>query len=231
MVARKTFADKEALATALADAVAGHLSAGISTRGRASLAVSGGSTPKNFFIHLSAHTDVEWSKVTITLVDERWVDESSERSNALLVKQHLMQGPAANATFVPLYSGGEEPDDGQIAKTNALQAEVPHPFDAVILGMGGDGHTASFFPGGDTLEQALNDPGPALAINAPGAGEARVTLTLPYLLSTAGLHLHIEGAEKAEVERKALEAGPIADMPIRAVLRQTQTPLTVFWCA
>src|SRR5690606_24218232 len=101
-------------------------------------------------------------------------------------------------------------------------------FAAVILGMGNDGHTASFFPGGDTLDAALSEEGPVLAIRAPGAGEPRVTFTLPRLLRTDGLYLHIEGEEKAEVLEQALGEGPVADMPIRAVLRSGQT-VTVYW--
>lgn len=230
MIERHDFADKGALALALAGAVHADLDAGIRARGKASLAVSGGSTPGLFFETLAKYTDIDWPLVTITLVDERWVDETSDRSNARLVKQKLLQGPAAAARFVPLYAGGDVPDDAGIADTNAMQHAVAHPFDAVVLGMGNDGHTASFFPGGDTLSEALTAAGPALAINAPGAGEARVTLTLPHLLATSSLYLHIEGTAKSETLAKALEDGPIADMPVRAVLRLQQKPLNIFWC-
>jgi len=228
-VTRRSFGTKEDLAVALAETVAEHLKDGIEQRGAAVLAVSGGSTPGRFFAVLGRRKDIDWEKVTVTLVDERWVPETSSRSNAGLVNEKMLQGPAASARFVPLWSGGEEPTDAAIAATNAAIAALPTPFDAVILGMGNDGHTASFFPGGDTLAAALNDPGPALAIRAPGAGEPRVTLTLPRLLATAGLYLHIEGEEKLATLDKAGEEGPIEDMPIRAVLRQDQTPLTIFW--
>src|SRR5690606_9354023 len=115
-----------------------------------------------------------------------------------------------------------------IAKTNGLLSTLPKPFAAVILGMGNDGHTASFFPGGDTLNEALTAEGPAVAIRAPGAGEPRVTFTLPRLLETDGLYLHIEGEEKAAVLDKALGDGPVDDMPVRAVLR-SGAPITVYW--
>ena len=121
------------------------------------------------------------------------------------------------------------PDAAAVAKTNALMAELPKPFAAVILGMGNDGHTASFFPGGDTLDQALTAEGPTLALEAPGAGEPRITFTLPRLLETDALYLHIEGDEKAAVLDKALADGPVAEMPVRAVLR-SGAPLTVYWC-
>jgi len=226
---RQTFENRDDLAIALAEAVAADIAATIEAEGHATIAVSGGSTPAKFFAKLGKRKDIDWTKVTVTLVDERWVDETSNRSNALLVNEKMLQGPAAVAKFLPLYSGGDEPDLMAIAKTNALLAGLPHQFASVILGMGSDGHTASFFPGGDTLDEALSNPGPALAIHAPGAGEPRVTLTLPRLLQTRSLYLHIEGAEKSDVLEKALGDGPVDEMPVRAVLRQADKPVTVFW--
>lgn len=228
-IERRSFADKATLAKELTESVADRIRAAIAERGAASIAVSGGSTPGKFFQTLGKTKDIDWSKVVVTLVDERWVDETSDRSNALLVNEKMLQGPAASARFFPLYSGGAEPTDAAIAKTNALMAELPQPFAAVILGMGNDGHTASFFPGGDTLDAALTASGPTLAIRAPGAGEPRVTFTLPRLLKTDGLYLHIEGESKAEVLDAALGDGPVEDMPIRAVLR-SGAPVTVYWC-
>jgi 6-phosphogluconolactonase len=226
---RRSFADKPTLAKELAEAVADRIRHAIAERGSASIAVSGGSTPGKFFQVLGKTKDIDWSKVSVTLVDERWVDETSDRSNALLVNEKMLQGPAATAHFVPLYSGGSEPDAAGVARTNALVGTLPKPFAAVILGMGNDGHTASFFPGGDTLTEALSGEGPTLAIRAPGAGEPRITFTLPRLLETEGLYLHIEGEEKAQVLETALGDGAVEDMPIRAVLR-SGAPLAIYWC-
>ena len=226
---RRTFADKPTLAKELAEAVADRIRAALDERGTAAIAVSGGSTPGRFFQALGKTKDIDWSKVIVTLVDERWVDETSDRSNALLVNERMLQGPAATARFFPLYSGGDAPDAAAVAKTNALISKLPEPFAAVVLGMGSDGHTASFFPGADTLHEALEDDGPTLAIRAPGAGEPRITFTLPRLLRTDGLYLHIEGEEKAGVLDAALGDGPTEDMPIRAVLRSGH-PVTVYWC-
>lgn len=228
-VTRRSFGTKEDLALALAESVAGHLKDGIESRGAAVLAVSGGSTPGRFFSALGKRRDIDWTKVTVTLVDERWVDETSPRSNAGLVNEKMLQGPAAVAHFVPLYSGGEAPDGPAIARSNMQINALPTPFDAVILGMGNDGHTASFFPGGDTLMEALTGEGPVLAIRAPGAGEPRVTLVLKRLLKTHGLYLHIEGEEKLQTLEAAAGEGPVEEMPIRSVLRQSETPLTIFW--
>ena len=229
MLERRTFADKPTLAKELAEAVADRIRAAIETRGVAAIAVSGGSTPGRFFQALGKTKDIDWSKVIVTLVDERWVDETNDRSNALLVNERMLQGPAATARFFPLYSGGNEPDAAHIAKTNSLLAQLPEQFAAVVLGMGSDGHTASFFPGGDTLDQALSDAGPTVSIRAPGAGEPRITFTLPRLLQADGLYLHIEGEEKAAVLDTALGDGPVADMPIRAVLRSGHA-VNVYWC-
>jgi 6-phosphogluconolactonase len=226
---RKSFADGATLARTLADTVAERLNAAIAERGTASLAVSGGSTPAKFFAVLGRRGDVDWSKVVVTLVDERWVDELNKRSNALLVNEKLLQGPAASARFVPLYAGGAEPDAEAIARAEQGLEDLPRPFAAVILGMGTDGHTASFFPGGDALDRALTGDDTLVAIRAPGAGEPRVTFTLRRLVETELLILHIEGEEKAAVLDKALADGPVEDMPVRAVLR-ADVPLSIYWC-
>ena len=210
------FADRERLAWHLASDVAAALRRLVAANGKATLAVSGGETPKLYFDKLS-HMGIPWASVTVTLVDERQVPETSERSNARLVLAHLLKDKAAAARFVPLYE-------------NPAAAELP-PFDIVILGMGSDGHTASFFPGGDNLATAL-DPRTTeriVTMVAPGAGEPRLTFTLPVLTDTGYLVLHIEGAAKRKVLDMALKDGPAEIMPVRAVLR-SQTPLTLYWC-
>jgi 6-phosphogluconolactonase len=95
--------------------------------------------------------------------------------------------------------------------------------------MGNDGHTASFFPGGDNLAAALTGEGPIVSMTAPGAGEPRVTLTLKRLLSARALYLQIEGEEKAATLRKAEGEGPIEAMPVRAILRAASAPLMIYW--
>jgi len=214
--AERIFEAREALAETLARDVADELARAIEAKGKATLAVSGGTTPKLFFDKLSM-IDIPWSRVSVTLVDERQVPETSERSNARLVRQHLMQNKAAAARFVPLVDNPE--------------AEKMPAFDVAVLGMGNDGHTASFFPGGDTLAEAIDAETAKrlIAITAPGAGEPRLTFTLPVLESAGRLALHIEGAEKQQVLKKALAEGPEADMPVRAVLRGA-APVTLYWC-
>ena len=214
--AERVFTAREELAETLARDVADELIRAIAAKGKATLAVSGGATPKLFFDKLS-RAELSWARVTVTLVDERQVPESSERSNARLVRKHLLQNKAAAAKFVPLF------DNAEAGKTSA--------FDVAILGMGSDGHTASFFPGADRLAEALDSDTPQrlIEINAPGAGEPRLTFTLPVLEAAGRLALHIEGAEKKTVLNRALGDGPQEDMPVRAVLR-SQTPVTLYWC-
>lgn len=229
MPLRHDFATKEELAKALALRVAGDIKADLEEAGIAAIAVSGGNTPGKFFGALGKMRDIEWPKVLVTLVDERWVPETSARSNAGLVNERMLQGPAANARFLPLYSGGDAPDAAALARTRETLRALPDRFSAVVLGMGADGHTASFFPGGDTLEAALHGDEPVLAIRAPGAGEPRVTLSRNRLMKTRGLYLHIEGEEKAGVLAAALGEGAAEDMPVRAVLRG-EHPVEIFWC-
>jgi 6-phosphogluconolactonase len=217
MIAKELiFNSRQELAEALAGDVEAELNRALAARGEALLAVSGGSTPALFFERLS-HAPIDWSSVRVTLVDERQVPLSSERSNARLVHEHLLRNRAAKATFIPLF---DNPD----------AARLPG-FDVVILGMGTDGHTASFFPGGDRLREAI-DPASherLIGITAPGAGEPRLTFTLPALIGARAIMLHIEGAQKQEVLRRALEGGPETEMPVRAVLR-SKAPITLYWC-
>jgi 6-phosphogluconolactonase len=226
---RLDFADRAELAGALAEAVAADIDRALIASGVAAIAVSGGSTPARFFAALGRRRGLDWTKIYVTLVDERWVEETSDRSNALLVNEKMLQGPAAVAHFVPLYSGGTGPDAAALARTNRQLETLPRRYAAVVLGMGNDGHTASFFPGGDNLAEALGGEGPAVAMSAPGAAEPRVTQVLRRLLETDGLYLHIEGEEKSATLERALADGPIEAMPIRAVLRQPLVPVKVYW--
>jgi 6-phosphogluconolactonase len=213
---RHIFENAGALATQLARDVAQWLSSAIATKDFAVLAVSGGTTPKPFFEALS-RSELDWSKVQITLVDERQVDELSPRSNAKLVRESLVQNKAAQAQFVPLF---ENPNASNLAR-----------FDVVILGMGNDGHTASFFPYGNHLTQALNvdQPHSIISMEAAGAGEPRLTFTLPRLLAARHLCLHIQGNDKMNVLEQALAGEDQSKMPVRAVLH-AQKPVQLYWC-
>lgn len=229
-VKRHDYETKEALAEGLAAGIAAVLAGGIATRGEAILAVSGGSTPKRLFQILS-QAEIDWSRVSVLLVDERYVPATHERSNTRLVRENLLQNRASKARIEPFHLDGLDPNEAAERLSPHLRA-LARPFDVVVLGMGTDGHTASFFPGADRLAQALDPAGsePVIAIEAPGADEPRLTLTLPWLADARLLALHIEGEEKRRVLERALEDGAAEELPVRAVLRaERDEPLQVFW--
>jgi 6-phosphogluconolactonase len=221
------FDDAQALAKALSASIADKLRAAIDASGEAFIAVSGGSTPKRLFEALSNEA-LDWSRVTVTLVDERWVPDTDERSNARLVQSLLLQHKAADAEFVPLYVETPTPEAG-IGEARARVAALRQPFDVIVLGMGPDGHTASFFPGGDRLGEALDATNTALVLpmRAPGAGEPRITFTLPVLLQATSLYLHIQGDDKRDVLAEAEKPGSV--LPVAKVL-QAGRPLDIYWC-
>lgn len=218
--------DDAQLASALADAVAHDLRNALAERGRALIALSGGSTPTRFMREL-AQRELDWPKVTATLVDERWVPPGHPRANAGLLRANLLQGPAAYATFIPLYAPAPTPEDGLPRVLEGIDA-LPLPLDVAVLGMGEDGHTASFFPGGDHLREALDPHGAArvLPMRATGADEPRITLTLPVLAGARAQYLLIQGEAKRRVLNEAAQG---ADLPITAVL-DASPGLETYWC-
>jgi 6-phosphogluconolactonase len=223
------FPDSLALAHALSGEIEVDLNEAIAARGTASLVVSGGRTPKRLYAQLRAGA-IEWSKVWVTLADERWVDTASEQSNERLVREALLTGPAAAARFVGLKNPAPTPEAGAEWATRAL-TRAPRPFDVVILGMGEDGHTASLFPGSLALSRALDPAAPpaCVAVNALAAPHARMSLNLAALLDARRVILHIEGEAKWQVYLRARAPGAAAELPVRAVLHQKETPVDVFW--
>lgn len=226
-----SFDDRQAMAEAMADDIADLLRAAIDDRGRASLAVSGGSTPGAMFRCLSEQR-LGWDRVTVTLVDERWVPPDADDSNERLVRTALLQGPAAAARFVGLKNPAATPEDG-LAETERALREVPRPFDVMVLGMGDDGHTASLFPGAAELGAALSPPAtapaPACASVRPPSLQPRMTLTLPAILDSRHILLLLAGRNKWDIYKRALAGTDATAMPIRAVFARTTAPLEVYW--
>ncbi|MGF7007238.1 6-phosphogluconolactonase [Aminobacter sp. BE322] len=221
------FGTRDELAAALAARVADTLKAAIARRGTAFLAVSGGTTPGRFFAALSKEK-LDWNKVTVTLVDERFVPESSPRSNAALAKSSLLQNEATAARFAPLFHEASSVEQGADLADADLRS-LPWPLDAAILGMGGDGHTASFFPDAQGLDTLLDPASSRLVmpVHSESAGEARLTLTLPALVNAGLVVVHIEGAEKRSVIDAALAAEK--PLPIRTVIDRSPHATENYW--
>lgn len=224
------FNNANALTVALAEDVVGALSAAIAARGHASLVVSGGRTPLALFNRL-AQSELDWQHVTIVLADERWVASDAPNSNERLVQEALLRDKAAAAQFIGLKSAEPSAAAGAAPVWHTLQQTLMLPFDWVLLGMGDDGHTASLFPDSPLLAQALDRscaPG-CIAMQAPDAPHERLSLNLAALLAARRIALHIQGPGKWTVYQSALAEGEERDMPIRAVLRQSDVPVDVYW--
>ncbi len=229
-----SFPDRDILATELATTIIELLGAAIiKNEGRASLAVSGGSTPVQLFRELSTR-DLLWENVDIALVDERWVDSNDNDSNEQLVKTTLLQNQAAVASFTGMKNSAVTASAGEAECSRQLQ-KIHRPFDVMILGMGDDGHTASLFPGAARLHDAtaMDSKQICMGIAPVTAPHERMTLTLPVILESKQIFLHITGQNKKDVLEHALDDGSAEEMPIRYVLRhQTQNPTThfgVYW--
>ncbi|WP_295680235.1 6-phosphogluconolactonase [uncultured Nevskia sp.] len=222
------FDDAQTASETLAALVATQLADALLERGVASLVVSGGKSPIPFFAALRV-LPLDWSRVWITLADERWVEPSSADSNERLLREHLLRDAAAAARFVPLKSAFEIADAGLAASSAALAA-IPRPFDVVVLGMGEDGHTASLFPGASGLPASLlmDDPTPLAAITPLTAPHQRISLRLPALLDSRCIHLPLSGASKLAVYQRALAENDPLQWPIAAVLHQAKVPVNIW---
>jgi 6-phosphogluconolactonase len=218
----EVYPDREMLMLGLANIIAGQLADFLRRDGRATLSVPGGTTPGPIFDTLSG-VDLDWANVAVVLNDERWVPESSDRSNTRLVRQRLIRGKAAQARLVPLYAPADQPEEMLAALEDGLR---PHlPVSVLLLGMGADMHTASLFPGADRLEEALSASAPLLLpMRAEAAGEPRLTLTAPVLRGAFHTHILITGPEKRAALERAQTLPPL-EAPVRAVLDNA----TVHW--
>lgn len=216
----ETYATTADLAAAAAQSVAAQLSAALERRGRASLVATGGRSSGAVYDRLST-VALDWGSVSVTLSDERCVAAGAAQSNARLLAERLFTAKAAKAKFLPLWP---KPDPASLRPLL--------PFDAVMLGMGEDGHIASLIPGSPTLAQGLDPANLALILDTPaGLGTppvARVTLTLSALLQARAIFLLIAGQAKRAVIAAALGG---ADLPVRALLDQDRAPVRMLWTA
>ena len=222
------FENTSALDAELVKKVVDLLAMAIEHHGSASLVVSGGRTPKGFF-HLLSQEFLEWSKVTVTLADERWVDADHKDSNEKLVQENLLINEAHAARFMALKNLASSASSGEVSIGQDLS--TIGRFTVVILGMGDDGHTASLFPGSKTLSAGLDmESGrQCLAVQPLDAPYERMSMTLPRLLDSEQIIVHVSGENKGKVLAMADAGDDPFKLPIRAVLQQTTTPVVVYW--
>jgi 6-phosphogluconolactonase len=215
----EVFPTTEVAAEVAAHEIARLLRQGLAERGRASLVATGGRSPGPVYDRLREAADLDWARVVVTLSDERCVGEADPASNAGLVRRRLMQGRAAHARLLPLWP---EPQSAAL--------DVLSPFDAVMLGMGEDGHIASLLPGDPALADGLDLASPRRVARVPeGLGKpplARITLTLAVLTAARAVFLLIAGEAKREVIARAQRS---EGLPVRALIAQTRVPVRILW--
>lgn len=218
----REFATREALMSAAAERIAKALQDATSERGEAVAALSGGGTPEPAYAEL-ATLKLDWPRVTFALVDERFVPPRDPASNEALLRRTLAPALAAGAQLLPMYADCADVEE---AAARADEFYSTQHIDIALMGMGGDGHTASWFPQSPQLGAALNDQRAVIAVHAPGAAGAaeRLTLTRSALSKAASVVLLITGDEK----RRVLEDRGRARLPIDRLLELPITP-EVFW--
>ena len=220
-----TFEDASAQSQHLAQQVADILLQTIESDGHASLAVSGGSTPKQMFEQLS-NIDIPWQHVTVSLVDDRWVEADHDDSNQKLIENSLLQNFAQNANFIPLYQQGLDASQA-IARINLMFKQVRQPFDVILLGMGNDGHTASLFPCSEQVTQGMSTSELYLSTQPTTAPYSRRSLSAHASAASRHLFLQLKGLDKQQTLEKALRQKDELTMPIKRFLTKD---ITVLWC-
>jgi 6-phosphogluconolactonase len=226
----ETYPDAKALAAACAEVLGAALDRRLRQGpGRAGIMVTGGSTPVACYDILKDRP-LHWSRVDVALTDDRFLPPDSKDSNEKLVREHLLQGPAAAASLTPLWSDAASPEAAAEKAEPAMR--VLGTFEATLIGVGPDGHIASLFPGSPELAEGLDPNTRRRVIGVPKAGQPpyvpRITLTLPALLDTKLVVILISGADKKQRVEQALGG---ADLPVRSVLVQDRAPVRILWAA
>ncbi len=232
------FADEEIMNQSLLKMIVQDLSNQMKEQESATLLVSGGSSPKMLYQSLSEQS-LAWKNISIAMVDERWVDLQHEKSNQTFIQQSLIKNQALQASFFGMIDSNTKLENQNIQQAaerlNLIYSKLPvKPI--TILGMGTDGHTASFFPQAQGLDEALSSKNIyAVAIKAKqsevtGVQTQRLTVTLDYLLSSKKIYLLIKGKEKLDVYQKALNCTQFEQMPVASLLQQSECPVQVYWC-
>jgi 6-phosphogluconolactonase len=189
-------ASKEELEDALLHDIKLVISEDILKLGKAKILLSGGSTPTGLYRKLSS-TQLDWSKVIVGLVDERFVKNSSDFSNEKLVKTCFLINEAKNATFIPMIFSADN-EALNLLMTNESYT-IFNDASVIILGMGEDGHTASLFPNDSDSNKAMDSEQNIFFTNSPSNPTRRITCTPKLLLSSKNIFLMLTGENKKEV--------------------------------
>jgi 6-phosphogluconolactonase len=231
MIELHTFDDQAAQSEALAKAVGDALHASIAAQGsanaaaaRATLAVSGGSSPRPFLKVLSTQA-FDWPRIDVTLVDDRWVPDTDNDSNSRFAHETLLQNAAQHAAFWPLVDTSQTLE----AHVAALNADTSRKLpDVAVLGMGEDGHTASIFADSPEWDFSLTTTDRFVSVHPGAAPHARVSWSMPALKQMGRLFLLIAGPRKLEV-LNAAAAAPQKNA-ISQLANDKGVRLDVYWC-
>lgn len=230
MTELRRFSSWDALVVEAAARLAGAVSDGLRARGRAALALAGGSTPRDVYRRLS-RTPLHWARVDVIPTDERWTATDAPDSNARLLRDTLLQDRAAVARLIPLKRDEDATPEAAVTGAEAALATLRWPLDAVLLGMGEDGHFASLFPGSPALDVGLDLNGTARVVavppGSPAPSQPRLSLSLSALLDSRLRLLIVRGPRKLAL----LERGGRDALPVAALLEQGRTRPQVFWAA
>ena len=226
----RNFTSRELMVERASKQIADAVNKAVKTKGTASLMLSGGSSPRPVYEALSG-MNLPWDKVIIGLVDDRWIDRGEAGSNETFLDDTLLKGKAKKAKLIGLKTRDVNPAAGVKASETQIST-IAQPFDVCVMGMGLDGHTASWFPNSNGLRRALdpNNSDRVIAIDARGCPVAgdhpeRITLTLTAVMASKQIILMIPGAGKSDVfKQSALKS--VYDAPVKA-LRAAGKRLTV----
>ena len=221
------FETRQEASAAAARRIATRLETKLQAQGRASLVVSGGTTPGLCFAELSGMA-MDWANVHVLMSDERWVPADHDDSNEKLVRTTLLQKYAADAQLLPIYKAGTDIEERCEELDSTIRLR-PFPFACVLLGMGEDGHFASLFPDAQNLQEGLNSDGSRLClpIHTAASPHARVSLTLAAISRSDEVVLLIFGEEKRRVYEQAKSSGNT--FPVACLLKQKRAPVSVYW--
>lgn len=218
-----TFATQQACNEALAKQLASCIAQASQTQQWVSLLLPGGNTPAALLAQLN-QLDLPWADISISPTDERWVAGDSTHSNAQMLRSVLPQAKVLDPCLA------DTAKESSLAWAQSLQTHIP--FAATLIGMGGDGHIASLFPGMPNLMPALqlSEQPSALVGLAPNEPKVRLSLNMPMLCATHWLGLLVFGDRKRQMIDRVLANDPTTQaLPIYHLLRHAPMPVHIYW--